>query len=87
MDIQKNFGLIIKKWRNKAGLSQEALAAGSNLHRTYISDIERGTRNVSLINVQKLADALNISLAVIFADVCAEPAKTSKKMTTKRVIP
>lgn len=48
-------------------LSQEALAERADLHRTYVADIERGVRNVSLLNIEKLARALEISLADLFA--------------------
>ena len=53
-------GNNIRKFRNKVGLSQEKLAFASNLDRTYIGSIERGERNISIINLTKIADALNI---------------------------
>ena len=68
MDIEKKFGTAVKKWRDKLGLSQEELANRAGWNRTYICDIERGTRNVSLKNVQKLANALSIPLSTLFAD-------------------
>jgi transcriptional regulator with XRE-family HTH domain len=49
------------------GISQEVLAEQAALHRTYISDIERGARNVSLDNIEKLAKALQISISDLFA--------------------
>lgn len=55
------FGLHVKKLRLERDLSQEELAALCSLDRTYISGIERGLRNVSLINIFRLAVALNIS--------------------------
>ncbi len=60
MDILFVFGTQLRKYREKAGLSQEKLAEKSGLHRTYISDIERFQRNISLGNIQKIADALEI---------------------------
>lgn len=51
--------------RGAAGLSQEQLGELADLHRTYIGDIERGQRNVSLINMVKIADALKIKLGVL----------------------
>lgn len=60
MDILAVFGKNVKKYRNKIGLSQEAFAEKCNLHRTYISGIERCIRNVSLENIQRIADALEI---------------------------
>lgn len=59
MDIQKRFGSKVRSIRNKKAISQEELAFKCGLHRTYISDIERGTRNVSLKNIEKIARALN----------------------------
>lgn len=66
MDIIKTFGVNIKKYRNELGLSQEELAEKSGLHRTYISSIERFQRNVSLENVQRIADALNVEVHLLF---------------------
>lgn len=60
-NIQTKFGQKIREIRTQKGFSQEVLASKSGLHRTYISDIERGDRNVSLKNVEKLAKALGVS--------------------------
>ena len=60
MDIIKVFGANLRKYRTKKGLSQEQFAEICGLHRTYISDIECFQRNVSLENVQRIADALGI---------------------------
>ena len=60
MDIIKIFGKNVKYYRMKSGLSQEDLADECGLHRTYISEIERFKRNVSLENVQRIAEAFNI---------------------------
>ena len=60
VDIQKKFGDKLRKMRKQKGLSQEDLAFKSGLHRTYISDIERGSRNVSLKNIEKISKALGI---------------------------
>jgi transcriptional regulator with XRE-family HTH domain len=59
--LLKNFGLNLKNLRKTKNLSQEELAHMCELDRTYISGIERGTRNLSLINIYKLSIALNIS--------------------------
>lgn len=60
MDIIKVFGANLRKYQTKKGLSQEQFAEICGLHRTYISDIECFQRNVSLENVQRIADALGI---------------------------
>ena len=65
MEICKRFGCKIRDLRTAQGMSQEALAQKSGLHRTYIGGIERGERNISLINIEKIAKALNLSLSDI----------------------
>jgi transcriptional regulator with XRE-family HTH domain len=59
-DIKQQLGKRIKELRQKAGLSQEELAGKAGLHRTYMSDIERGERNVSVENIEKIARALGV---------------------------
>ena len=51
----------IKKYRAEQNISQEDLAFKCELHRTYISDIERNNRNISIDNIEKIADALNVA--------------------------
>lgn len=60
------FGRAIRRHRNRLGISQEALAERSDLHRTYISGIELGQRNIGVLNVCRLAKALGISPARLF---------------------
>ena len=60
-DVHILFGLRIKELRLKAHISQEELAELCDLHRTYISDIERCNRNVSIDNIEKIAKALHIT--------------------------
>lgn len=57
-DIKLKLGRKIRETRVKEGYSQEELASRCGLHRTYISDIERGERNVSVENIEKIARAL-----------------------------
>nr|DAJ17954.1 MAG TPA: Helix-turn-helix XRE-family like protein [Siphoviridae sp. ct4aE30] len=68
-NIQEAFGQAIRKLRMEQGISQEKFADLCNLHRTYISDIERGVRNISLENIDKMAIALNIKISDIFKEV------------------
>ena len=68
-DIRHRFGTAVKRRREELGLTQEDLAERAGLHRTYLSDIERGTRNPSLVNIDRLAGALGTSLADFFRDV------------------
>jgi two-component system, response regulator len=71
MDVKKEFGSVIKSKRIRLGLSQEALAERADLHRTYVTDIERGTRNLTLESIARLAGALGISLSELFRAIDA----------------
>ena len=62
------FGKRLKKLREDAGLSQEALAHLADLDRSYIGGVERGERNVSLVNLNKIAKALSHSLSSLFSN-------------------
>lgn len=64
--IKSQFGAEIRRLRNKKGLSQEAFADLCGLHRTYIGAVERGERNVSLENIEKISRALGVSMASLF---------------------
>lgn len=68
MDIINVFGINVKKYRNKRGLSQEALAEKSGLHRTYISSIECFNRSISLKNIQLIANALEVDVYKLFIE-------------------
>src|SRR5688572_28678219 len=65
--VRSIFASSVKRWRNHRGLTQEELAERADLHRTYISDVERGARNLSLESIDKLARALGISLPILFS--------------------
>lgn len=68
MDIRDVFSKNLKNYRNKLGLSQEKFAEKAKLHRTYISAIESKRRSISLDNIQKIADALEIETYKLFID-------------------
>ena len=68
MDIIKIFGTNVKLYRQRQNISQEKLAEKSGLHRTYISDIERFKRSISLENIQKIAIALNLKPYVLLME-------------------
>ena len=68
MNILEVFGKNLRKYRTNSGLSQEKFAEICDLHRTYISDVERGQRSISLGNVQKVADALKIEPYKLFIE-------------------
>lgn len=61
--IKVAFGAALRRLRTRAGLSQEALAAKAGLNRTYVGDVERGERNIALVNMHKLARALGVRLS------------------------
>lgn len=66
-NILVRFGKRLREKRNELGLSQEAFAAKCGLDRTYISGIERGRRNVSLLNIEAIAKALGTSVSELTA--------------------
>jgi two-component system response regulator len=66
LDVKKMFGISLRIWRSQLGFSQEELAQRSDLPRTYISDLERGARNLSLETMNKLARALEVSVSALF---------------------
>ncbi len=68
VDVIKVFSKNVKAYRMQLGLSQEHFAEKAGLHRTYISAIECGKRSISLDNIQKIADALQIDTYLLFID-------------------
>jgi transcriptional regulator with XRE-family HTH domain len=68
-DIRARFGKTIRQRRHKLGVSQETFADLCGLDRTYLGGIERGERNVALVNIEKIARALRISLNELFRGV------------------
>lgn len=66
IDIRYKIGQRIKEIRRERGLSQELLATISNIDRTYINGVENGKRNISIINLDKIINALNISYQAFF---------------------
>ena len=66
-DLQFRFGAVVRDCRRRLGISQEELGWRAGLHRTYITDIERGVRNISLKSVANLSKALEMSMWRLFA--------------------
>jgi transcriptional regulator with XRE-family HTH domain len=62
-DVLVEFGARLRAVRQKKGISQERLAELAGLHRTYVSSVERGERNISLLNIRRLATALGIAMS------------------------
>jgi CheY-like chemotaxis protein len=65
-DLKALLGVAIKTERSVLGISQEELAERAGLHRTYVSDVERGARNPSIASIEKLAQALKLSVSGLF---------------------
>ena len=68
-DVRIRFGKALRARRKKLGVSQEEFADMCELDRTYIGGIERGERNVSLANIEKIARALRITLTQLFRHI------------------
>ena len=64
---RRSFGAQLRALRQQRGWSQEALAERANLHRTYVSSVELGQRNISLDNIHAVADALGVDVRDLFA--------------------
>jgi len=77
-DIKERFGQAVRRWRVNSGLSQEKLAERAELHRTYVSDIERGARNPSLESMERLAKGLKVSVATLLQPVEDAPDRVGK---------
>jgi transcriptional regulator with XRE-family HTH domain len=73
-DVRVRFGARVRQLRNDRGWSQEAFADRAGLHRTYIGSVERGEQNLSLLNIEKIAATLGVSLAELFAPFKDKPA-------------
>jgi transcriptional regulator with XRE-family HTH domain len=65
-DIRERFGFALKARREELGLTQEEFAEKASIHRTYLSDVERGTRNICLLNLERVAAALSLPLSELF---------------------
>jgi len=69
MDIKLKFGNRLKRLREENEISQEKLAYKAGIHRTYLSSVERGERNISLVNIEKIAEALSIEISELFNNI------------------
>jgi len=69
LDIRIRFGRVLRRQRQKLGVSQEAFADMCQLDRSYIGGVERGERNVALVNIEKIAKTLRLSIAQLFRGI------------------
>lgn len=78
--LARQFGAVVRRRREAADVSQEALAEAAGLHRTYISMLERGVRMPSILVARQVAEALGTTLGALLTEVDREAApKKSKK--------
>ncbi|HEY2774109.1 MAG TPA: helix-turn-helix transcriptional regulator [Candidatus Binatia bacterium] len=76
--IQRALGQIVRDRRQSLGLSQETFAERCGLHRTYVGSVERGERNVTLTNMDRIAKALGATLTEILSDAEKAVAKSKR---------
>ena len=69
MDIKMRLGQRIRQLRRDAGYSQERFALAIDMDRTYFASVESGRRNISLVNIEKIANGLGVSLADLFRNI------------------
>lgn len=67
--ITEKLGARIKELRNQKGISQEKFSLNIGMDRTYFASVEAGKRNISIINIKKIADGLGVSLSELFKDL------------------
>lgn len=67
-EILKKFGERVRQLRKQKDISQEELAHRADLHRTYIGMIERAEKNITLLNIEKIANALEVTIKEIFEE-------------------
>jgi transcriptional regulator with XRE-family HTH domain len=84
--VLAKFGRRLRELRKAAGLSQEELAYRCGLHRTYIGGVERGERNLGLINVYSIAAALRQPVTAFFAEDDTETGKPRSRVIVSRII-
>ena len=68
-ELKVAFGDTVRKFRTAQGLSQEKLAELADIHRTYIGDVERGSRNIALLNMYRIAAALKVPLGKLISEM------------------
>jgi transcriptional regulator with XRE-family HTH domain len=90
MDVKKQFGRRLAQLRKERGMSQEALSLESGVARSYLGGVERGQRNIALVNICKLAETLDVEAGSLFDfsklpdDSTKRPSKKTKQKETRR---
>jgi transcriptional regulator with XRE-family HTH domain len=65
--LKTRFGAAVRRYRQRLAISQEELAWRAEMHRTYLADVERGARNLSLSSIARLVGAIGVSMSAFFA--------------------
>lgn len=84
MKILTDFGKRVKELRLQAGMTQELLASLAELDRSYVGSVERGEKNLSLINISKIANALDVDISFLFEDERFSPRSTLLRKEMKK---
>jgi transcriptional regulator with XRE-family HTH domain len=69
MDVKSKVGKRIREIREKVNMSQKDLAYSSDLDRSYIASVENGQRNISIVNLEKIANSLGVTLSELFKGI------------------
>lgn len=77
MDVKEKIGQRIKKFREAVNMSQKDLAYSADLDRSYIASVENGQRNISIVNIEKIANALGVTLKEFFNSMNFENIKAN----------
>ncbi|MFC5469258.1 helix-turn-helix domain-containing protein [Cohnella suwonensis] len=85
-DVLKLVGRRIRGLRKERGMSQELLGEKGGFHYSYIGQIERGEKNISLLNLAKIADALDVGLAQLFSFVDVEEKRTESEADVQEIL-
>lgn len=83
-DLAPRIGAVVRQLREATGLSQEELAEQSGLHRTYISLVERGRRNITVDALSQIAEALNVYPSRLIAEAEKEPGTSPQEARKAR---
>ena len=78
-EIKRRFGAAVRSRRRMLGLSQERLAERAGMHRTYVAEVEVGKRNISLVNIERLATALAVPIPGLFSEVEERPERAAEE--------
>ncbi|OGD73998.1 MAG: hypothetical protein A2Y64_06050 [Candidatus Coatesbacteria bacterium RBG_13_66_14] len=82
MNHKLALGVTVRRHRQRLGLSQEQLAKRAGLHRTYIGSIERGERNITLVNILRLAQGLEMDIVKLCGEMLAQKDRTDRHISS-----